>query len=116
MKCLNVVAFYENAEEVQKYIEEVVEVSDGKVDICVVVNSDKSDKVQEMVKNLIAKGISSYSIKNYGENVGYLNSLLKAMKDIDVSQYRYYILSNTDIHYLSKDFFDKLIENLMRLC
>lgn len=109
MKCLNVIVFYDNQEEVQKYIQEVATIGNDKVDICVVVNSDKYNKVPEMIQNLKKAEISNFKIIDYGENVGYLNTLLKTIKEIEISEYKYYILSNTDIHYLSEDFFEKLL-------
>lgn len=109
MKCLNVIVFYDNQEEVQNYIQEVAEIGKEIVDICIVVNSDKNDCVPQMIENLNKKNIHNYKVVNYGENIGYLNPLLKTIQKIEISEYQYYILSNTDIHYLTKDFFRKLI-------
>ena len=45
----------------------------------------------------------------YGDNVGYLNALMKSVRETEPGQYDYYILSNTDIHYETKDFFQQLL-------
>ena len=109
MKCLNIIIFYENREEVQNYISEIASIADGLVDIALVVNSDKNSQVQAMSDELRLKGVSCFQIIDYQENVGYLNSLLKTIKIVDVNKYDYIILSNTDIQYEMKDFFQKLL-------
>lgn len=110
MKCLNIIVFYENREEVESYISEVAHISDGMVDIVLIVNSDKALQVNKMVIDLITKGINCLQIIDYGDNVGYLNAMLKSIKKVDVDIYDYVILSNTDIHYGTKDFFHNLLK------
>lgn len=101
MKCLNVIVLYDNAKEVRKYIKETNDISCGMVDIVLVVNKDtenESDRILMEFQDCIR-------IINYNENVGYLNALLKTIKNGALSCYDYYILSNTDITYAQKDFF-----------
>jgi len=111
MKCLNTIVFYDNREEVEKYIMEVNTISNGMVDIILVVNSDKENIVQTMKEDLKLQGVKCFQIVNYGENVGYLNTMLKTIKCRDVECYDYVILSNTDISYETIDFFEKLCAN-----
>lgn len=109
MKCLNVIIFYDNRIEVESYINEVFSIAKGFVDIILVVNSDRDNQSEEMIKNLIGKGIDCVRVVNFGENVGYLNSMLFTIKDNILDNYKYIILSNTDIRYETKDFFQRLI-------
>ena len=111
MKCLNTIVFYDNCEEVEKYILNVVSIANGMVDIIVVVNSDKYNQVENMATRLRANNIDCFQIFNYGENVGYLNTMLITIKRIDISPYDFVILSNTDIFYDTKVFFQKLALN-----
>ena len=108
MKVLNTIVFYENPDEVENYITEVASIADGMVDIEIVVNSDKNNQVDRMVATLKSKGIDCFKVISYGDNVGYLNTMLKTIKQVDNDAYDYVILSNTDIHYGSKDFFQRL--------
>lgn len=104
MKCLNVIVLYDNAEEVIQYVEEVLDISDGKTDIILVVNKDSLSRAAD-IQERFGEGIQ---IVDFGQNVGYLNSLLKVIKEIDIEKYDFYILSNTDIHYQTIDFFQRL--------
>ncbi len=108
MKCLNVIVFYENREEIERYISEVSEIAEGMTDIVLVVNSDRDKQVPSLDKSLKEKGINCYIIADYGENVGYLNALLKTIISINIEPYDYVILSNTDIRYEMKSFFPEL--------
>ena len=110
MKVLNTVVFYENREEVENYISEVAAIADDMVDIALVVNSDKQSQVGAVEAALRTKGVDCFSVIDYGDNVGYLNTMLKTIKQVDIEKYDYVILSNTDIHYDSKDFFQRLTE------
>lgn len=110
MKVLNTIVFYENREEVEKYISEVSSIADDLVDIALIVNGDNGKQVSEVEKSLRKKGVTNYQVFDYGENVGYLNAMLKTIKQVDIDSYDYVILSNTDIHYDSNDFFTKLIK------
>ncbi len=111
MKILNTIVFYDNCEEVEKYILEVASIANGMVDVVLVVNSDKCNLVENMAARLSAKGVNSLQVRNYGENVGYLNTMLKTIKQIDLAPYDFVILSNTDIRYDTKDFFQRLALN-----
>lgn len=110
MKILNTVVFYENREEVENYISEVAAIAEDMVDIALVVNSDKQNQVRAVEAALRAKSIDCFSVIDYGYNVGYLNTMLKTIKQLDIDKYDYVILSNTDIHYDTKDFFQRLAE------
>lgn len=107
MKCLNIVVYYNNFQEIKLYIKECLKNSVN-VDIAVVVNSDKERKLNEMEK-IASKYASRLKIYNFGENVGYLNSLLKIIKNETFDEYEYYILSNTDIKYETPNFYEKLV-------
>lgn len=104
MKCLNVIVFYDNREEVSKYISEVSDISNGMVDM-VVVNNRNSRR-----EDLDALCAGRAKVVDYGENVGYLNSMLKYIRGEGTDRYDYVILSNTDIHYDMKSFFSRLAE------
>ena len=108
MKCLNIIIFYENREEVENYICEVASISNGLVDIMLVVNKDECSHVTEMDIDLRAKGIDCFQIIDYGTNVGYLNAMLKTVQNVAIDEYDYIILSNTDIHYETRNFFQEL--------
>ena len=108
MKILNTVVFYENREEVENYISEVAVIADDMVDIALVVNSDKQSQAGKMETDLRSKGINCFKVIDYEDNVGYLNAMLKTVKQIDIRSYDYIILSNTDIQYDTKEFFHQL--------
>ena len=109
MKCLNTVVFYENRDEVKAYVKEAASLFSGLLDIIVVVNSDRDRQVPKLAEEWKAEGIAGVHVIDYGDNVGYLNALLKPVQSVDLGAYDYYILSNTDIHYDTKDFFQKLL-------
>lgn len=110
MKCLNIIIFYENRKEVENYILEVESIAGEMVDIVLVVNSDIDRQVENMTMELRKKGIDCFRVINFGDNIGYLNAMLKTIKQVNIDPYDYVILSNTDIHYDKKDFFQKLAE------
>jgi len=111
MKCLNIIVFYDNYEEVKNYIEDVLCIGDGNVDIAIVNNKDSRNQATRLTSELPAWYINKITIYNYGKNIGYLNSLLKTIQKINLDDYKYIILSNTDIIYNTKDFFIKLLQN-----
>ncbi len=108
MKCLNVIALYENANEVEQYIKSVSAAADDMVDVIVVVNSDKERQVEGLKKSLDDQGITCYSVRDYGENLGYLNAMLRTVRETDPEAYDYVILSNTDIQFPTDTFFTDL--------
>lgn len=108
MNCLNIVVFYDNYQEVAKYMKECL-LNSSNVDIAVVVNSDKEKKVNELL-NDISEHRSRIKLYDFGKNVGYLNSLLKIIKNENIENYKYYILSNTDIKYETSLFYEKLVK------
>ena len=105
MKCLNVIVLYNNYKEVLNYINETISMFPSQVDIALVVNSDEYGHLKQMPDNVREK----IQIFDYGKNVGYLNALLYVIKDIDIEEYKYIILSNTDIEYQTDDFFSILL-------
>lgn len=111
MKILNAIVYYNNYDEVRQYIEAVHRISRKTVDIVVVINSDTDHRVEALGKYLEQLHIDEVSIVDYHKNVGYLNALLKPVQSMDLEDYQYYILSNTDIHYPSQDFFSTLAQN-----
>ena len=110
MKVLNVIIFYNNKNEVEKYITRLHEISNNQVDIALVINADSNNEAVGLVKIMKKRGINNIYIRNFGDNVGYLNSLLNEIKIINLEEYDYYILSNTDINYRQDSFFNLLSE------
>lgn len=107
MKCLNVIVYYDNPKEIKSYISECL-LNSSNVDIGVVINSDKKHIADELL-NTIQENTNRVHIYNFGENVGYLNSLLKVLQNQAYRDYEYYILSNTDISYETLNFYEKLV-------
>lgn len=110
MRILNVIVFYNNREEIERYIKRLFQISQSQVDVAVVVNSDTSNESCDMLNSLKNNGIESVYLRYFDENVGYLNALLKEIQLVDIGKYDYYILSNTDINYCQDNFFDVLKE------
>lgn len=110
MKILNIIVFYENREEIEKYIADIFDISNGNVDIAVIVNRDINNNVENLKEYIKRKSIENIFFFEYGMNVGYLNAMLKTIQLIDLSKYKYFILSNTDIKYPRPDFFNLLLE------
>lgn len=108
-KCLNILVLYDNGDEVCQYIENVLRNGKKNVDFLLVVNKDKQH-ARHLIENRYRKNI--IKIIDYGENVGYLNSLLLTLPNIDIDSYKYIILSNTDIAYKTEDFFGKLLSKI----
>lgn len=110
MKCLNIVVFYNNGNEVKKYIKEVLGgASNELVKIIIVKNLDTYNELNKIIEELNEEGILNLEVVDYGENVGYLNAFLKTIKNINLNSFKYYILSNTDIHYCTDNFFGELL-------
>jgi len=107
MKSLNVITLYDNAGEVEQYIDEALEISGGTVEIALVVNKDTADAAGGIEEKYRGRPVD---VIRYGENVGYLNAMLKTIRERETEAYDYVILSNTDIRYGTKDFFRKLGE------
>lgn len=108
-KCLNFIIFYDNYSEVEAYLSSLNGVSDSRVDICIVVNKDTDNRAEELLKKEY-DNIPNLEIKNYGENIGYLNAMIKSMPS-NTDEYKFFILSNTDIEYVTKDFFSRLLSS-----
>ena len=96
-------------DEVKNYIVEAMSIAENLLDIIVVVNSDKKHQLKIMEAELTARRINRFRVIDYGENVGYLNAMLMTIDEMDLSQYGYIVLSNTDIHYETDDFFQRLV-------
>ena len=107
-KCLNVIVFYNNYDEVCRYINSVNEIAQDVVDILVVVNSDINHDVNNLKKKVDT--LTNVMIIDYHKNIGYLNAFLDTIKTIDIEEYKYFILSNTDIEYQQKNFFQLLFK------
>lgn len=98
MKVLNIIVYYDNMQEVKQYIEEVLSISDNFIEIAVVINKDSNG----LAKNILHPNVKVF---DFEENVGYLNALFMTIQKIEINLYDYFILSNTDIHYVNNDFF-----------
>ena len=110
MRCLNVIIYYNNSEEVLRYIQEVLSFASHQLDIALVINNNSDGRLSEVI-DWIGTYDNGTRIKiyNYQENIGYLNAMLYVVQEIDIEQYKYVILSNTDIEYQDKTFFNKLL-------
>ena len=86
MKCLNIIIYYDNKEEVEAYITNVAAVSDEMLDIVVIVNKDTENSVAELENKLISMRISICKFINYGENIGYLNAILVTIRNVEVEK------------------------------
>lgn len=109
-KCLNIIVYYDNYDEVKKYIDCAFSCSDGCLDIVIVINKDESSQISVLEKYAVGKYKEAVRFIDYGKNVGYLNALLKTVQKIDLNSYRYIILSNTDIQYVTLDFYKQLLK------
>lgn len=107
-RCLNVIVFYNNREEVEKYIDDVNRIGNNSVDIAVVFNSDINKEAPSLKKSISLK-YQNVTYWDFGENVGYLNSLLYVISELNDNEYKYVILSNTDIEYRNGEFFSNLL-------
>lgn len=108
-RTLNCVVYYDNYREVMSYLDSLNAVALDSVDIIIVVNRDSAGESAKLLHEAIHMFPSfNIRLKDYGKNVGYLNALLLPIQDIDIEDYDYFILSNTDIEYVDKDFFNKL--------
>lgn len=85
--------------------EQIYCISNNSVDIAIVANKDTFNKIDTLKAEFNSK-IKLY-IFDFGENVGYLNAYLKIINMTDTTQYKFTILSNTDITY-NRDFYDRL--------
>lgn len=108
-KILNVIVYYNNDDEVRLYISEINKFAADKVDIILVINKDTDELAPKIIEDQHILGFNNIYLKDFKENIGYLNALLEVITKIDIEKYEYFILSNTDIEYPIKDFFDKLL-------
>ena len=111
MKCLNIIVYYDNFDEVITYLREILNMRIDDVDIMLVKNKDSNNHIEKIYEILGTSSKSKIQIVDFGGNVGYLNALLYSIKTFEHEKYKYIILSNTDIHYESKDFFRILLKN-----
>lgn len=110
-KCLNIIVYYNNYDEINSYLRELQEISDGIVDVAIVVNSNTDGKISCIIEQYVNCMNPFVTVFDFEENVGYLNSLLNVIEKIQLYEYRFVILSNTDVHYCQKDFFSQLMSN-----
>lgn len=108
MKCLNVIVYYDNKEEIKQYITKTSLIADGMVDFAIVVNKDTNGQADELNHELSVSANAHYEFMDFGKNVGYLNAMLETLRAMNWEGYDYVILSNTDIDYEMKDFFPEL--------
>lgn len=108
-KCLNVVVYYDNEEEILRYLSELDAIAANAVDVCVVVNKDSLGNAELVLQRFN----ESHELKTKcllpNENIGYMNALLRSIQVFSPNDYRYVILSNTDIGYPQEDFFQRLL-------
>lgn len=108
-KCLNVIVYYNNYDEVVQYLSEVEVSGRDIVDVAIVVNNDAFNKLADLKQLIIDHQFNNVQIFDLNDNVGYLNSLFYVIKMINLSCYKYIILSNTDIHYPNQSFYRVLL-------
>lgn len=110
-KILSVIAYYDNGPEVLEFIKRSTSAADSvTVDYVIVINKDSDGSSSQHLTD--AKYYAAGSIIEIvpGENVGYLNALLFALRKVNVDEYLFLVLSNTDIDFCTPVFYDKLLE------
>ena len=107
-RILNVIVYYNNYLEIVEYLSSLFEISNDMVDVIVVVNSDKQNELNLLLEDIASRKWDNVLIKDYGKNLGYLNAFLFSVRDIEIVQYKYLILSNTDIKYIDSKFMIEL--------
>jgi len=110
-KCINIIIFYDNEDELTNYIIDAADKGTiNNLEFAVVVNKDSNNIINNLKNKLTKLVDNKIYIYNFGENIGYLNALLYVVKKIDINNYKYIILSNTDIYYITKNFYDYLVK------
>lgn len=107
-KILNVIVYYNNKNEVEGYIDQVLKIGKDKVEVALVVNKDDK-KLSNNLQSKYNEIGETVHLFDFEENVGYLNALMKVTKVVNPLNYEYIILSNTDIEYKDSQFFNSLL-------
>lgn len=108
-KILNIIVFYNNLDEVVSYIKKSINASGKNIlDFAIVINRDDQNEALK-INNLINDDNNKIILYNFNENVGYLNALLKVITVYDTTKYSKIILSNTDISFITNNFFGYLL-------
>lgn len=99
----NIVIYYANEDEVINYAKELAKQTES-VKIIIVVNKIGKKGIPYLENKLELLRVE-YEIHNPGKNLGYLNGLLWGYK-MTKEKCKWYVLSNTDISYKNKYFFE----------
>lgn len=108
-RCLNIIVYYDNCDEVINYLKDIQSTKSYNVDVAIVINSDLKKEFHLVESYVLGKVILKVMYFDYGKNIGYLNSMLKVIEEVEVDDYSYFILSNTDIHYVTHKFYEVLV-------
>lgn len=110
-RCLNIVVYYDNSKEVVEYIKQADTSSTYyETDYIVSINKGGKEELTELL-NYIAPEIKGHiGIIDPHGNIGYLNAMLFSISQLDLSDYKFIILSNTDISFKSSRFYDDLLK------
>ena len=108
-RCLNIIVYYNNYIDVEAYICNLNRVANHRVDLIIVVNSDKEEKIRQQDWTNRFTNVDNIKIIDYKDNVGYLNAMLLTIKHMNLDKYDFVILSNTDIEYVTRDFYKILL-------
>lgn len=105
---LNIILCYHNKEEVKQYVNQLIKLKvTEQVKICIGIN----DETDPNYFNDIMEHTHIITCKNE-DNLGYLNGALNAYrmaKQCQKENWRWVIISNTDIEYCDDAFFEKLL-------
>lgn len=110
-RCLNIIILYDNTNDVIHYLLDACHKQECYVDFAVVINKDTDHIGEKKLLKLKQEVSSNIYIFDFNENIGYMNSLLFVLQENRgfLDDYKYIILSNTDIVYKTPQFFQKLL-------
>ena len=113
--CINLVVCYNNEDELFKYADNLSRLNGNELlSLVVNINSLCKYTFEEFTVEL-TKRFRNVHVYSSGKNLGYLNGMLYAgrcveqSEEIDLSNCKYVIMSNTDIVFEDYDFFSKLL-------
>ena len=80
------------------------------IDFVVSINKGEKETLAELLYDIAPKIEGRIGVLDPSGNIGYLNALLFSISQIDLSDYKYVVLSNTDISFNTPLFFDDLFK------
>jgi hypothetical protein len=103
-KIIQILVCYYNENEIYEFVDKLFEQKVTPEKIVIVNNGTNNEEILFQIKK---KYNLKIEIQNIGKNLGYWGAFQYALKHTHV-KYDYYILSNSDIDFLSNDFYLKL--------